>query len=195
MVKWREVTVAILILLMVIMTCGGAPILMAKYSPDSGKMSDDDGDDNGGDDDDDDNPWEDGGESLGTAALVFLILTLSIVLWKPGVKLARKHLPDKLEMENRLVKKNIGIANRWFMKIHDWLGFGAALIGTLHGLLMDDWGLEFWIPMGGFWVLVTSGYLMRVKWPPKQVRKGARLLHMQRFIAIVSVIVLFIAHD
>lgn len=195
MVKWKEVTVAILILLMVIMTCGGAPILMAKYSPDSGKMSDDDGDDNGGDDDDDDNPWEDGGESLGTAALVFLILTLSIVLWKPGVKLARKHLPDKLEMENRLVKKNIGIANRWFMKIHDWLGFGAALIGTLHGLLMDDWGLEFWIPMGGFWVLVTSGYLMRVKWPPKQVRKGARLLHMQRFIAIVSVIVLFIAHD
>ena len=192
MVKWKEVTVAILILLMVIMTCGGAPILMAKYSPDSGKMSDDDGDDNGGDDD---NPWEDGGESLGTAALVFLILTLSIVLWKPGVKLARKHLPDKLEMENRLVKKNIGIANRWFMKIHDWLGFGAALIGTLHGLLMDDWGLEFWIPMGGFWVLVTSGYLMRVKWPPKQVRKGARLLHMQRFIAIVSVIVLFIAHD
>ncbi|MCS5537452.1 MAG: hypothetical protein NZ770_05050 [Candidatus Poseidoniaceae archaeon] len=195
MVKWKEVAIAILILSMVIMTCGGAPILIAKYSPDSGKMSDDDGDDNGGDDDDDDNPWEDGGESLGTAALVFLILTLSIVLWKPGVKLARKHLPDKLEMENRLVKKNIGIANRWFMKIHDWLGFGAALIGTLHGLLMDDWGLEFWIPMGGFWVLVTSGYLMRVKWPPKQVRKGARLLHMQRFIAIVSVIVLFIAHD
>ncbi len=100
-----------------------------------------------------------------------------------------------LEMENRLVKKNIGIANRWFMKIHDWLGFGAALIGTLHGLLMDDWGLEFWLPMGGFWILVISGYLMRVKWPPKQVRKGARLLHMQRLIAIVAVIVLFIAHD
>jgi hypothetical protein len=193
MVKWKEVAIAILILLLVIMTCGGAPILMAKYSPNSASISDDDDDDDGGDDDD--NPWEDSGESLGTAALVFLVLTLSIILWKPGVKLARQHLPDMLEMDNRLVKKNIGIANRWFMKIHDWLGFGAALIGTLHGLLMDDWGLDFWLPMGGFWVLVTSGYLMRVKWPPKQIRKGARLLHMQRLIAIVSVIILIIAHD
>ena len=194
MVKWKEVAIAILILSMVIMTCGGAPILMAKYSLAGDSDSHDENDDDDGGDDDD-NPWEESGESLGTAALVFLILTLSIVLWKPGVKLARQHLPDRLEMENRLVKKNIGIANRWFMKIHDWLGFGAALIGTLHGLLMDDWGLEFWLPMGGFWILVISGYLMRVKWPPKQVRKGARLLHMQRLIAIVAVIVLFIAHD
>jgi len=44
-------------------------------------------------------------------------------------------------------------------------------------------------------VLSISGGLMRWKWPPREVKKGARLLHMQRLLSAVVVILLLVGHE
>ncbi len=187
-----EAAIALTLILLVIASCGGGPLILAKIQSNNSLFEEHEEDD---EDDEDDGPYEDSGKALGYSAVFFLLLTCTIALWKPAVKFARKELPSMLEYDDRKVKLWIGKVNRWYMKIHDWLGFAAALIGTLHGILLGDWNWMFWIGIIGLWILVISGYLMRVKWPPRQVKKGARLLHMQRLIATISIVFLWLAHD
>jgi len=35
---------------------------------------------------------------------------------------------------------------------------------------------------------------MQWKWPPKEVRKGARLLHMQRAMSVAALVLLVVGH-
>ena len=37
--------------------------------------------------------------------------------------------------------------------------------------------------------------MMRWKWPPREIRRGARLLHLNRSLSIIAVVLLFIGHE
>ena len=147
------------------------------------------------DDDDDDDEIVLGidGEDLGTVALWLLISTLLIVVWKPSFMWLRKKGPELFDTEPRAFKKKLGVYNRRFMRVHNWIGLGTAVVGTIHGYVLE-WHWTLWVGMGALWTLVFSGSVMQWKWPPKEVRKGARLLHFQRALSIVALILLYVGH-
>ena len=152
-------------------------------------------DDEGGENDDDDEKILGiDAEDLGEVALYFLVATLSIAIWKPSFKWLRKKGPGLFNTEPRAFKKKLGIFNRRFMKVHNWLGAIAAVVGTAHGIALE-WHWTLWVGMAGIWMLIFSGLLMQWKWPPKEFRKGARLLHMQRAMSIVAVVLLYVGHE
>ena len=146
------------------------------------------------DDDDDEKILGIDAEDLGEVALYFLVATLSIAVWKPSFKWLRKKGPDLFNAEPREFKKKLGIFNRRFMKVHNYLGGIAAIVGTAHGIALE-WHWTLWAGMVGIWMLIFSGFLMQWKWPPKEFRKGARLLHMQRAMSIMAVVLLYIGHE
>ncbi|MCH1540198.1 MAG: hypothetical protein L7S56_02005 [Candidatus Poseidonia sp.] len=152
-----------------------------------------DGDD--GDDDDDDEQKVLGidGEDLGDVALYLLIATLLIVIWKPVFKWLRKNGPELFDKEPRKFKRKLGVFNRRFMKVHNWIGLGTAVVGTIHGYVLE-WHWTLWAGMGALWILVFSGSMMQWRWPPKEFRKGARLLHLQRTLSLVALILLYVGH-
>ena len=156
----------------------------------AGCAGDDDGDD---DADDDEKILGIDAEGLGDVALYFLIATLSIAIWKPSFKWLRKNGPKLFNTEPRPFKKKLGVFNRRFMKVHNWLGVIAAVVGTAHGFVLE-WHWTLWAGMAGIWVLIFSGSLMQWKWPPKEFRKGARLLHMQRALSIIAIVLLYVGH-
>ncbi len=148
-----------------------------------------------GDDNDDDDGWgEDGGKGLGVASAVLLGLTMSIVVWKPGLKYLRKNANSIVE-DGRWLKKELGKANRWYMKIHYWIGTGAVVTGLIHGIAMNKWEVVFWAGWVGMLLMSISGGLLLWKWPPREVKKGARLLHAQRAILVITVVLIFISHE
>jgi hypothetical protein len=133
------------------------------------------------------------GEATGEIAQVLLIGTLSIVVWKPLFSWLRSKGPELFDKEPRAFKKSLGVFNRRFMKVHNWIGLGAAVVGTIHGYVLE-WHWTLWLAMAFMWVLVASGFLLHWKWPPREFRKGARLLHMQRAMSIGVVVLLLIGH-
>ena len=133
-------------------------------------------------------------EGLGEVAQVLLIATLSIALWKPLFKWLRTNGPDLFNKEPRAFKQSLGVFNRRYMKAHTWIGLSMAVIGTVHGIVLE-WHWTLWLAMACLWVLVVSGYLMQMKWPPKEFRKGARLLHMQRAMSVLAVVLLLVGHS
>ena len=152
--------------------------------------------DEGDDEDDDDSEasvFGVDGEGLGEVAQVLLIATLAIVAWKPAFKWLRANGAELFDKEPRAFKKSLGVANRRFMRVHTWLGLAMAVIGTVHGYVLE-WHWTLWLAMAFLWVLVISGYLMQSKWPPKEFRKGTRLLHMQRLFSGLAIALLLIGH-
>ncbi len=149
------------------------------------------------DDDDDDNDDEQilglDGKDLGNVALYLLIASLLIVLWKPTFRWLRKKGPEIFDTEPREFKRKLGVFNRRYMKVHNWIGFATAIVGTIHGIALE-WHWTLWAAMVALWILVFSGSMMQWRWPPKEVRKGARLLHLQRTMSIVAIVLLLIGH-
>ena len=146
-----------------------------------------------GDDDDDDDDDEEGsvlgldGEGLGEAAQVLLVLTLSIVVWKPLFGWLRKGGIEALNIEDaRAWKKKLGTFNRRFMKVHTWIAIAMLVAGVLIWML--------WLAMALMGLLSLAGGMMQWKWPPKEVRKGARLLHMQRAMSVAAIVLLVVGH-
>lgn len=147
------------------------------------------------DDDDDDDGWgEDGGEGLGVASAWLLGLSMTIVVWKPALKYIRKNA-DAIVADGRWLKKELGKANRWYLKAHYWIGTFAVLTGLVHGIAMDKWEWMFWAAWGGMALMSISGALLLWKWPPREVKKGARMLHAQRALLVVTVILLIVSHE
>lgn len=151
-----------------------------------------------GDDDEDDDENEATllgleGEATGEVAQILLIGTLSIVIWRPLFKWLRAKGPELFDKEPRAFKKSLGVFNRRYMKAHNWVGLAAAVVGTAHGYVLE-WHWTLWLAMVFMWVLVFSGYLLQWKWPPREFRKGARLLHMQRAMSIAAVVLLLVGH-
>jgi hypothetical protein len=153
-------------------------------------------------DDDDDDDDDDGneatllgleGEATGEIAQVLLIGTLSIAVWRPLFKWLRAKGPELFDKEPRAFKKSLGVFNRRYMKAHNWVGLAAAVVGTAHGYVLE-WHWTLWLGTAFMWVLVFSGYLLQWKWPPREFRKGARLLHMQRAMSIALVVLLVVGH-
>lgn len=133
------------------------------------------------------------GEELGNVALYLLIASLLIVLWKPTFRWLRKKGPELFDTEPREFKRKLGVFNRRYMKVHNWIGFATAVVGTIHGIALE-WHWTLWAAMVALWILVFSGSMMQWRWPPKEMRKGARLLHLQRTMSVVAIILLLIGH-
>lgn len=153
-------------------------------------MADDDEDD---EDDDDATLFGLDGEGMGEVALWLMVATLSIVVWKPLFKWLRANGPELFNKEPRPFKKSLGVFNRRYMRAHNWIGLAAVVLGTAHGYVLE-WHWTLWVAMAALWILVVSGYLMQQKWPPKEFRRGARLLHMQRALSVVAVALLLVGH-
>jgi len=151
----------------------------------------------GADDDDEDDDVEIlgiEGEDIGNIALYLMIGTLAIIIWKPSFHWLRKNGADLFKTEPREFKRNLGVFNRRFMRVHNWLGFGTAVVGTVHGYVLE-WHWTLWAGMAALWILIFSGSAMQWKWPPKEFRKGARLLHLQRLLSIAAIALLLIGHE
>lgn len=146
------------------------------------------------DDDDDDGILGDAGEDLGTAAAWGLAFSTTIILWKPGLKYIRANA-DKFVEDERWLKKKLGKANRWYLKIHYWIGAGAVLVGFIHGVAMNRWEILFWGGWVGMLFMSITGSLLLWKWPPRKVKKGARLLHAQRAVMVITIILLYVSHE
>ena len=164
-----------------------APIAMA--GGESSVMDDDDDDDEGGE-----GILGFDTEDLGDPARVLLALTTSIALWKPLFKWLRGPGIEKFNISDpRGFKKKLGKFNRQFMKVHTYLGLATAILGTVHGMGVE-WHWTLWLAVLLMWALSITGGLMQWKWPPKEVRKGARLLHMQRAFSIIAIVLLIVGH-
>ncbi|HHZ74063.1 MAG TPA: hypothetical protein EYN58_02575 [Candidatus Poseidoniales archaeon] len=143
--------------------------------------------------DDVDTFGENVGKRLGNVSGILLVLTMSIVVWKPVLKYLRKKA-DKLAEDGKWLKKKLGKVNRWYMKIHYWIGFAAVVAGLIHGIAMNKWEILFWAGWVGMLLMSVTGGLLLWKWPPKKVRKGARLIHAQRALLVITVAFIFISH-
>ncbi len=124
-----------------------------------------------GDDDDDDGWGEDRGKGLGTVSAWLLGFSMTIILWKPALKYLRKNANSIVE-DGRWLKKELGKANRWYLKAHYWIGSGAVLTGLVHGIAMNKWEWMFWAAWGGMLLMSISGALLLWKWPPRKVKRG-----------------------
>ena len=149
-------------------------------------LSDDD------DDDEDEDEFEDLGEDVGTVSAWLLGLTLAYFGWKRVLPTIRKNL-KQTEQKDHL--KSLNSWNKKALPLHTLLGVAALATGTIHGLMMDEDALILWIAVALMGVLSISGGLMRWKWPPREVKKGARLLHMQRLLSAAVVILLLVGHE
>ena len=165
-----------------------ALVLLLLASP-VAALSDDDDD---ADDEDDDDEFEDLGEDVGTVSAWLLGLTLVYFGWKRVLPAIRKHL-KQTDQKDRL--KSLNTWNKKAIPLHTLLGVAALVTGTIHGLMMDEDALILWVAVALMGVLSISGGLMRWKWPPKKVKKGARLLHMQRLLSAAVVILLLVGHE
>ena len=158
---------------------------------------DDDDDDDGGDDD------NELGEDLGNISQILLIATISLVAWKPAHIWVRKTGLEKYGnkfaiTDHKAFKKKLTKINKWMSIFHLWVGVGAVVTGLVHGLMTEGVKLEsslVWLGWLGMLFMSILGGLMQWKWPPKKVRKGARLLHSQRIILVLTIILLVIGHE
>ncbi|HIG19397.1 MAG: hypothetical protein CXT67_03690 [Methanobacteriota archaeon] len=146
------------------------------------------------DDDDDDGILGDTGKGLGTAAAWGLAFSTTIIIWKPGLKYIRANA-DKIVEDGLWLKKELGKANRWYLKIHYWVGASAVLVGFIHGVSMNKWEVLFWGGWVGMLFMSVTGSLLLWKWPPRKVKKGARLLHAQRAVLVITIVLLFVSHE
>jgi len=153
-------------------------------------------DDDEDDDDDDESILGMDGEGLGEVALFMMIATTSVVLWKPAFIWLNKNAKHYFS-EPKLVKAKARIANLWYMRIHYWLGLGVVIVGGIHGLALTE-GLQdwlFWLGWVGLVLMSITGALMLWKWPPRKVRKGARMLHAQRALLVITIVALVASHE
>lgn len=155
-------------------------------------LADDEDEDEEDEDEDRSEGLEDIGESLGEVSAWLLGLTLLYFGWKRALPPIRKLLKAAGEREQM---KKLNSWNKRAIPIHTFLGTAALVTGFIHGLLMDESNLLLWLAVFLMGVLSVSGGLMRWKWPPREVKKGARLLHMQRLLSIVIVILLLLGHE
>ena len=152
------------------------------------------GDDDDDDDDDDETILGIEGDDLGEVAYFLLIGSLLIIVWKPSFFWLRKNGPELFNKEKKQFKRKLGVFNKRFMTLHYWLGLFTVIIGTIHGIVLE-WHWTLWTAMVGLWIVVFTGWMMRWKWPPREFRRGARLLHLNRSLSIIAVVLLFIGHE
>lgn len=180
-----------LLLTLFVFSCLFSPLVSAAF--------DGDDEENEGDDDDD----NERGEGLGEVSKILLIATISLVVWKPAHVWVRKTGLKKYGerfgiTDPKKFKKNLTKVNKWMSIFHLWVGLGAVVTGLIHGLLVKGVDLESsvaWLGWLGMLFMSILGGLMQWKWPPRKVKKGARLLHSQRFLLVITIALLVVGHE
>ena len=159
--------------------------LLLIASPATAQVDDDDLDE-------DEDGLEDLGEDIGTVSAWLLGLTLAYFAWKRLLPVARQELKDK-QHKDRL--KRLNSLNKKAIPVHTILGVAALVTGIAHGLMVGGGPLMLWVAVVLMGVLSVSGGLMRWRWPPREIKRGARLLHMQRLLSVAVVILLLVGHE
>ena len=159
--------------------------LLLIASPATAQVDDDDLDE-------DEDGLEDLGEDIGTVSAWLLGLTLAYFAWKRLLPVARKELKDK-QQKDRL--KRLNSLNKKAIPVHTILGVAALVTGIAHGLMVGGGPLMLWVAVALMGILSVSGGLMRWRWPPREIKRGARLLHMQRLLSVAVVILLLVGHE
>lgn len=155
-------------------------------------------DDHDEDEDEDqgrDGPLEDLAEGAGSVAAWLLGLSVVIIPWKLGYAWLRKEGLVKLGFPDREHRQMLTKGNRWFMRIHQWIGWGALVLGLTHGLFIDEQHWMLWLGLAGMGAMSIAGALMTWKWPPRSVKKGARIVHVQRVLLVATIALLLIGHQ
>ena len=159
--------------------------LLLIASPATAQVDDDDLDE-------DEDGLEDLGEDIGTVSACLLGLTLAYFAWKRLLPVARKELKDKQQKD---LLKRLNSLNKKAIPVHTILGVAALVTGIAHGLMVGGGPLMLWVAVVLMGVLSVSGGLMRWRWPPREIKRGARLLHMQRLLSVAVVILLLVGHE
>ena len=147
--------------------------------------------------DDGDHPMIFGVEAkmLGEIARNFMIFSVTVMVWKPAFIYMNKNANQLFETPKES-KKKLKRVDTLYMRLHYWISFAAVVIGGLHGYgsMEKDNGWMYWAGWAGMVLMSLTGALMLWKWPPKKVRKGSRMLHTQRVVLILTIVLLFVAH-
>ena len=159
--------------------------LLLIASPATAQVDDDDLDE-------DEDGLEDLGEDIGTVSAWLLGLTLAYFAWKRLLPVARKELKEK-QQKDRL--KRLNSLNKKAIPVHTILGVAALVTGIAHGLMVGGGPLMLWVAVALMGILSVSGGLMRWRWPPREIKRGARLLHMQRLLSVAVVLLLLVGHE
>lgn len=134
---------------------------------------------------------DDAGEALGSAALWVLGATTVTA----GANLARRRwVMPGLRGRPGAIKRVMWTWRKVLLPVHALTGVTAVLVGTLHGLRMDEGHWLLWSGIGGLGLLTLGGALLQWRWTPAKVRKGVYLLHTQQVLFLATLGVLWLGH-
>lgn len=118
-------------------------------------------------------------EGAATAALAFLGVTSAYV---PFNVAKRRLLVPRLRRNPAALKRLTLWSRNVVLPLHLVTGFLAFAVGAVHGFTAKGSNLLLWSALVLMGLLVVGGALMRWKWAPASVKKGAYLLHAQQVL-------------
>lgn len=83
---------------------------------------------------------------------------------------------------------------RIILPLHAVAGLVAFVAGAAHGATAERSSPLLWAGVSLLGILVVGGALLRRRWVPGGVRRGAYLLHSQQFLFAVLLAVLLLGH-
>ncbi len=132
-----------------------------------------------------------GGEALGVAAAFTLGVTGGTAVLN---LLRRRVLLPRLKGRADAVKLTMRLHRKVWLPTHLVAGVATVVLGTWHGLAVEEGSLLLWITMVLFGFLAAGGALLGWKWTPATVRKGVYLLHSQQVVFVANVALLVLGH-
>lgn len=124
-----------------------------------------------------------GGEALGVAAA----WALGIVGATAVINLARRRiLLPRLRGNKQAILLTMRLHRKVWLPTHLVSGLATVVLGTWHGLLVEEGNVVLWGSMVLFGFLTVGGAILAWKWTPASVRKGVYLLHSQQVVFLVT---------
>lgn len=132
-----------------------------------------------------------GGEALGVAAA----WALGVVGATAIFNLARRRvLLPRLRGRKEAILLTMKLHRRVWLPTHLVSGVATVVLGTWHGLLVEEGNVVLWGSMVLFGFLTLGGAVLAWKWTPASVRKGVYLLHSQQIVFLVTLAALIGGH-
>ena len=134
---------------------------------------------------------DEGGEGLGVAAAVALGVTGGTAV----ANLARrKILLPRLKGNKEALLLTMQLHRKAWLPTHLLAGVATVVLGTLHGLAVEEGNVLLWTSMVLFGFLAVGGAVLAWKWTPATVRKGVYLLHSQQVVFLANIVLLVAGH-
>lgn len=124
-----------------------------------------------------------GGEALGVAAA----WALGVVGATAVINLARRRLLlPRLRGKKEAILLTMKLHRKVWLPTHLVSGVATVILGTWHGLRVEEGNALLWGSMVLFGFLTVGGAILAWKWTPASVRKGVYLLHSQQVVFLVT---------